>query len=254
MPDEQTQQQTTQEQTQQTQQTERPAWLPEKFKTPEDLAKSYSELEKKLSAPKSPLPQIETQPVNPLADDDFSVETALTKAGVTEADIAKAISDNGGKVPDDIYSKFKALGIGKRMVDDVVAQRATIAQNMIQKALSDGLAVAGGQQQVDTLFEFAKQLPQGTKDTINVLLGKSDTYAEGVRLLKTHYDTAVAGGTRQPLMEGTGHDAGPSKGYESAAAARAARNDPKFRTDPTYRKGVFERLAKTDPKFRTSII
>ena len=30
---------------------ERPEWLPEKFKTPEDLAKSYSELEKKLSSP-----------------------------------------------------------------------------------------------------------------------------------------------------------------------------------------------------------
>ena len=28
-------------------QSERPEWLPEKFKTPEDLAKSYSELEKK---------------------------------------------------------------------------------------------------------------------------------------------------------------------------------------------------------------
>ena len=27
-------------------QSERPEWLPEKFKTPEDLAKSYSELEK----------------------------------------------------------------------------------------------------------------------------------------------------------------------------------------------------------------
>ena len=32
-------------------QSERPEWLPEKFSSPEDLAKSYSELEKKLSGP-----------------------------------------------------------------------------------------------------------------------------------------------------------------------------------------------------------
>lgn len=34
---------------QQTQEAERPEWLPEKFKTPEDLARSYSELEKKIT-------------------------------------------------------------------------------------------------------------------------------------------------------------------------------------------------------------
>ena len=36
-----------------TEDTERPTWLPEKFKTAEDLAKSYTELEKTL-ADKSP--------------------------------------------------------------------------------------------------------------------------------------------------------------------------------------------------------
>jgi len=34
---------------------ERPAWLPEKFKTPEDLVKSYGELEKARTAPKAPV-------------------------------------------------------------------------------------------------------------------------------------------------------------------------------------------------------
>lgn len=36
---------------------ERPEWLPEKFKTPEDMAKSYTELEKKLGAPKEEAPE-----------------------------------------------------------------------------------------------------------------------------------------------------------------------------------------------------
>ena len=35
------------------QQTERPEWLPEKFKSAEDMANAYSELEKKLGQPAS---------------------------------------------------------------------------------------------------------------------------------------------------------------------------------------------------------
>jgi len=46
---------TTQAQTEANTDAERPQWLPEKFKTPEDFAKSYSELEKKIGTqPKAP--------------------------------------------------------------------------------------------------------------------------------------------------------------------------------------------------------
>ena len=39
-------------------QSDRPEWLPEKFKTPEDMSKAYSELEKKLGqAPKEEQPE-----------------------------------------------------------------------------------------------------------------------------------------------------------------------------------------------------
>ena len=50
-----TQQPAEAESTEQTEQADRPEWLPEKFKTGEDLAKSYSELEKKFAdQPKAP--------------------------------------------------------------------------------------------------------------------------------------------------------------------------------------------------------
>ena len=46
---------TAEQQTQAESNTQRPEWLPEKFKTPEDFAKSYTELEKKLgTVPKAP--------------------------------------------------------------------------------------------------------------------------------------------------------------------------------------------------------
>ena len=48
----------------------RPDWLPEKFNSPEDLAKSYTELEKKLSAPKD-----ETS-----NNDDIGIDNALIRS------------------------------------------------------------------------------------------------------------------------------------------------------------------------------
>lgn len=66
--------------TQQATEAERPEWLPEKFKTPEDLAKSYSELEKKVSGNKAP----ETY--------DFSMTKDLGLDDMPE-DLSKEVTD-----------------------------------------------------------------------------------------------------------------------------------------------------------------
>ena len=49
---------------------ERPSWLPEKFKSPEDLAKAYDELQKKLGC-------IIPEKVNPFVDDSGHVERTV---------------------------------------------------------------------------------------------------------------------------------------------------------------------------------
>ena len=60
---------------------ERPEWLPEKFKTPEDMAKSYAELEKKMSGGKEPeAPATEDTPAEIPTNDD--AKEAATNAGL----------------------------------------------------------------------------------------------------------------------------------------------------------------------------
>ena len=63
---------------------ERPEWLPEKFNSAEDMAKSYSELEKKMSAPKEEAAETETPKSEPVSFTKFADEYA--EAGELTAD------------------------------------------------------------------------------------------------------------------------------------------------------------------------
>ena len=51
---------------------ELPEWLPEKFNSAEDMAKSYSELEKKMSAPNEQAAEAETPQSEPVSFTKFA--------------------------------------------------------------------------------------------------------------------------------------------------------------------------------------
>ena len=90
-------------------QSERPEWLPEKFNSPEDLAKSYSELEKKLSGSTDEAaepsdtdgePQGQSEPVS---FEKFSEEFA-----------------GSGELSRDSFAELEAMGYPKEMVETYI--------------------------------------------------------------------------------------------------------------------------------------
>jgi len=76
--------------------TDRPGWLPEKFKSPEDLAKSYTELEKKISGkvPEkydwSVVKEFGLQDMSP--DLDAEISTTFRKAGYSQDQVKTALA------------------------------------------------------------------------------------------------------------------------------------------------------------------
>ena len=76
-------------------QTDRPEWLPEKFKSAEELAKSYTELEKSFSE-KS---QATANDLNPFFD-EYSEKGELTQ---------------------DSYNKLNGMGLSKDVVDNYIS-------------------------------------------------------------------------------------------------------------------------------------
>ncbi len=74
------------------QEPERPEWLPEKFKSPEDLAKSYQELEKKLNDKNEPPEAYEVElpeGMDGLSEDD---EAAFKDMGLTNDQAQKLVN------------------------------------------------------------------------------------------------------------------------------------------------------------------
>src|SRR5690606_27809848 len=82
---------------------QRPAWLPEKFSSPEDLAKAYAELESKLGGQKK-----EETPATPPTKEE--AEKAVSEAGLDMAALSKEYAELGG-LSEDTLKALEAKGI-----------------------------------------------------------------------------------------------------------------------------------------------
>jgi hypothetical protein len=97
----------------------RPEWLPEKFKSPEDLAKAYSELEKR----QGQQPQQAQQ--STVADE--SARQAVEQAGVDFDALSDEWANNGELAPDS-YDKLEKSGIPRALVDSYIEGQQQIRQ------------------------------------------------------------------------------------------------------------------------------
>ena len=115
------------EQEAQDNQSERPEWLPEKFKSPEDMAKSYSELEKKLSQPTDSEPE--------------QAEAAETEASpAPQFDKFAEEFAQSGELSADSFTELEGMGYPRDMVETYI-QGLQASQTADANAVMD---VAGG--------------------------------------------------------------------------------------------------------------
>ena len=111
-------------------QSERPEWLPEKFNSPEDLAKSYAELEKKMSAPKDDAP--EDPPTEEVEPEQSTGEPQFDKFAEEFA--------SSGELSDDSFDELAKMGYPREMVETYIKGMQS-AQTADANAVMD---VAGG--------------------------------------------------------------------------------------------------------------
>ena len=120
--------------------------LPEKFKSVEDLAKSYSELEKKLGeqSPKTeevdPVNQATLKEEEPKEEQKGELdiaEKAVENAGLNMDSLADEYAQNG-KLDDKSYDALEKSGIPKEYVDQFIAgqkaigdQQTSTVKNMV---------------------------------------------------------------------------------------------------------------------------
>lgn len=209
---------------------ERPSWLPEKFKSPEDLAKAYSELEKSRGKPQEPeLPKLEGK--------RDAVVTAEELQTYSQQYAEK------GELGEDVYKALEAKGIPKAIVDDYI-------QGQIAKAHSHRIAVfevAGGEQGYMDLIAWGNQnLSKEEAAVIDSAIQSGDFNATKTALKGLMAQRAQAEGILPNQVQGRVGATGSLKPFGSLQEQSRAQRDPRYKLEEAYRREVEARIAISD--------
>ena len=207
----------------------RPEWLPEKFATVEDMAKSYGELEKKLSGPSE-------EPQEPEAVEEAE---APKSEGPNFDKFSQQFADDGS-LSDESFSELEGMGYPREMVETYIK-----GMQSAQTADTDAvMSVAGGTEGYQELTEWAKaNMETNELELYNNMVGTdTDNAKMAVEWLMSKREAA---GDVEPTLL-SGKSAAPAKDeFRSTAEVVAAMKDARYGKDSAYTKDVEEKLGRS---------
>jgi hypothetical protein len=224
----------------------KPDGLPEKFNSVEDLAKSYSELEKKLGGQSKeaidPVSKATQKTEASKLDGKLEIaEQAVADAGLDMSSLQKEYSEKG-KLDVKSYEALEKVGISKQYVDNYIAGQEAIAN---QQAVEIKETVGGDEIYQDMVDWASKNMTDGEKQAYNkaVNSGDMDTVKLAVNALKGQFERAngieptLVTGKAQPTAE---------QGFESWAQVTEAMSNPKYAKDIAYQNEIKNKLANSN--------
>lgn len=225
---------------------ERPEWLPEKFKSPEDLAKAYASLETKLGKsddqPEEEAPE-ETDQEEPDPDkaSDEEVSDYLEGQGINYDALSAEYAENG-KLSDTAYEVLEAAGIPKTIVDQFIAGR----EAMVAQIRSTAFNSVGGEAEYQAMLSWAStNLSKDEQDAFNASIDTQDHAAALFAIKGLHARYASEVGKSPRLVTGA-TSGNPGGSYQSLAELTAAMKDRRYETDPAYRADVARKLRNSN--------
>ncbi len=200
----------------------KPEWLPEKFKTGEDLAKSYGELEKKLGAHTGAPEEYKLEVPEGLEDYSITQDDPFAK------DFANVLKESG--VNQDTYDKIANLYFSKIQADE---ESIAMAQDEQFKDDCKELGPQGVQDIKDSIKWAASVLPEATYDMLKEVGNKDLTIG---KMIKTFHDA----------YESKNHVEIPEKasaivnGIDLKQKAMQMQGDDRYGRDPAWTKATEE--------------
>lgn len=203
----------------------RPEWLPEKFKTAEDLAKAYSELEKKQSEP--------VQEVQETVPEPTQEATGMDKFYLEYSD--------KGELSEQSYEELNKMGLDKNLVDGYIAGQEAIANNEVTQVHN----LVGGEDNYKKIIEFAKtNLSENEQDAFNETLDTGSIEQVKFAVQGIASRAGISSEQPQTMINGDSIETA-SDVFESSAQVIEAMNDKRYQTDPAYRKTVEDKIARS---------
>lgn len=217
----------------------RPEWLPEKFKSPEELAKAYAELEAKQGAPK---PDPKDQPKETTEDDPAkAAKEAVESQGLSFDEFSQEYAVKG-ELSEASYEKLNKAGIPKAVVDQFIEGQKAVAARLE----SEAKAVVGGEEQFQALAEWAQEgLTPAELAAYNRAVSSGDMDQVKLAVAGIYQKYQEANPSEPKLVQGTG---GKVTGdvYESIEQMRKDMATPDYKNDPAFRRKVQEKLGRSN--------
>lgn len=215
----------------------RPEHIPEKFwdaaagvVKADDLAKSYTELERKQSGVKAPaapsplaIPEKPPEAIKPPID-----------MAVVDAEIA------AGALTEETIAKFAAVGISKGRIESFMAGEKALTVNYEAQVVEE----VGGKEAYTAAQQWATEsLPEAEVRAINRVLASGDV--EGAKAAaKGLVARFNAEAPKDPqLIHGSEAPMPSNQAFKNKDAMFTAMNDPRYKADPEFRAKVGARLS-----------
>ena len=243
------------------QQAQEPELLLGKFKSQEDLAKAYQELERKLGQPKG-----DADPETPSSVDAYSPEqaielygegpvTALKEKGLDLAEVMFN-ADNGQDISEHYDTLAETFGVTRQMVENYVskAQGSAPAEapGLTEADAAQLKAMVGGEDSFNKLSQWAaSNLEQGELAKYNAVVdsGNKDAIEWALKALQAR--VAAPDSVVEPKLYGGGEKASETR-FESqqqvldAMSKRNSKGQKLYEVDEAYRAKVRELLSASD--------
>lgn len=216
---------------------ERPQWLPEKFKSPEDMAKAYAELESKLGGQK-PAPAADATPSDPVPQNP---QAELQKQGLDMSEFSQEFASKGELSPES-YDRLSKAGFSKDIVDNYIAgqqARATQFEGTIKSEV-------GGDDRYNEMITWAKaNLNPAEIEAYNSAVSSGNPEHAKLAALGLSAKFGKAVGSEPARLLG-GQTAGSVDAFESTQQVTEAMRDPRYKNDPAFRAKVQQKLSRSN--------
>jgi hypothetical protein len=224
----------------QQQQNARPAWLPEKFKTPEDMAKAYGELEQKQGAKK---PEGEKPPTDAKAEGEKPKEQKEQPLPPSLKKFQDEYAKNG-KLSEESYAELDSRGIDRTTVDNHI--QATKAQG--ESGVNSVYEAVGGADVYKAMVEWAiTGLSKEDADAYDRAVESGDIAQVKLAVKGLHAEYSRANPKAPTKITGTPSGAASAvTPFTHMREFVEAAKDPRYKTDYAYRKSVEDRLAASN--------
>jgi hypothetical protein len=243
---------------------QRPEWLPEKFKSPEQMAAAYAELEKRLhggdqkpaeqETPTDDKPE-ETDKTTEGGDDDDApdgdqevsygkaVDSALEGVGLTPQGVWEEFQQNQS-LTDETYKKLEDAGYPRSVVDAYIGS-AQAERQRTETEFNEIRELAGGEQGYSDMVSWAREnLSEEQIKSFNTMVTSGDTWQAKAAVQALHAQYSQSEGKEPKLTMG----GQPPKAdtFRSAKEASVAMREARASGDPAKIRDVEQKMLRSN--------